>query len=303
MTTRDLVIVSVAAALSTALSFLRLFELPQGGSVTLDTLPIFYVAFWRGAGVGVSAGALSGLIQLLLRPFAVHPLQVLLDYPLAMGACGLAGFLRQTDSKRMLKIGLSVVGGLVLVVVAGLQWLELNRISRTNEVVLARSGDWQTVVRTRPDTTFGDVESEILSLRARSDGTVDTLGKITAHGESARQWLSQAVQTVRAEQMRWFGNTFMLLVALLGVALLARYLAVGAVGLGVLAGSAVKFGLHVVSGVVFFAAYAPVGESLWVYSAAYNATYIIPQTVFALVLLPPVLSRVRRADRISRSAE
>lgn len=293
MKTSTLVIMSVAAALSTALSFLRLFEMPQGGSVTLDVVPIFYVAFWRGAGVGLGAGALSGVIQLLLRPFVVHPVQVLLDYPVAMAACGLAGFFRNVASERVLKTGLAIIMGVALVVGAGLQWIELNRISATSEVVLSRTGDVRTVVSTRPDSTFGDVEGTMVTLRTRSDGRTDTLSVISAHGESARNWLGQATLMVLNEQVRWIGTTIVLLSALAGLGLLARYLAIGAVGLGVLVGSAAKFAFHVASGVVFFSAYAPLGENVWVYSAAYNAAYLIPQTALALLILPPLLKRVR----------
>lgn len=296
MNTRSLVILSVAAALSTALSFLRLFEMPQGGSVTLDMLPIFYVAFWRGPSMGIGAGALSGVIQLLLRPFVVHPVQVLLDYPLAMAACGLAGFFRRANGERMLRTGLAVAMGAALVIAAGFQWLELNRISRTDEITIARARDVRTVVRTRPDSTFGDVEGTILTVRTREGGRTDTLNVISVHGESARRWFEQAMVAVRTEQLRWIGATMVLFAVLGGMGLLARYVTVGAVGLGVLVGSAAKFLAHLVSGVVFFAAYAPPGESVWVYSAAYNAAYLIPQAMLALLLLPPLLKRLDAAS-------
>lgn len=300
MKTRDLAILSVAAALSTALSFVRLFEMPQGGSVTLDMVPIFYVAFWSGPWIGIGAGALSGVLQLLLRPFVVHPVQLLLDYPLAMAACGLAGLFRRGGGERMLGRGLSLVMGVAFIVAAGLQWLELRRISTSDEITLARAGELRTAVRTRPDSTFGDVEATMLTLRTREDGAIDTLSAISAHGESARRWSDQATLTVLREQVRWIGTTIALFAALGGVALLARYLTAGGVGLGVLVGSTVKFALHLASGAVFFAAYAPVGESAWVYSAAYNAAYLIPQTVLALLVLPPLLRRAGLEGTVSR---
>jgi hypothetical protein len=213
-----------------------------------------------------------------------------------MAACGLAGFFRNVASERVLKTGVAIVLGVALVVGAGLQWVELSRISARNEVVLSRIGDVRTVVTTRPDSAFGDIEGTMITVRTRSDGRSDTLSVISAHGESARTWLDQATLTVLTEQVRWIGSTIALLAALAGLALLARYLAIGAVGLGVLVGSAAQFALHVASGVVFFSAYAPFGESIWVYSAAYNAAYLIPQTALALVLLPPLLRRVDRGS-------
>lgn len=82
-------------ALATALSYIKVFSLPQGGSVTAGSMvPILWLALRRGPKVGLFAAAVYGLVQLAVEPFIVHPLQVLLDYPLAFGALGLAGFFR-----------------------------------------------------------------------------------------------------------------------------------------------------------------------------------------------------------------
>jgi thiamine transporter len=54
-------------------------------------LPLFVLALLRGPLVGVTAGALYGVVDLLLKPYFFHPVQVALDYPLAYAACGLAG--------------------------------------------------------------------------------------------------------------------------------------------------------------------------------------------------------------------
>ena len=81
----------VAAGLSLALSYLRLFEMPQGGSVSLEMVPLFiYAARW-GLGPGVAAGVASGLLQALLGGYVVHWAQGLLDYPVAFGVLGVAG--------------------------------------------------------------------------------------------------------------------------------------------------------------------------------------------------------------------
>src|SRR3712207_5011983 len=44
-----------------------------------------------------------------------------------------------------------------------------------------------------------------------------------------------------------------------------------------------RFLCHFVSGVVFFASYAPEGGNLYLYSAAYNAAYLVPSLIIALV--------------------
>jgi thiamine transporter len=84
-----------AVALSGALSLITVFTLPQGGSITLASMvPVLLFALRRGTKLGIVAGALLGFVVLVEMPFVVHPAQLLLDYPLAFGALGLAGLFR-----------------------------------------------------------------------------------------------------------------------------------------------------------------------------------------------------------------
>ena len=62
-----------------------------GGSISLAMLPLLVVAVRRGLWAGATAGALFGCVDYLMEPFFVHPVQVVLDYPVAFAACGLAG--------------------------------------------------------------------------------------------------------------------------------------------------------------------------------------------------------------------
>ncbi len=83
-------------ALSTILYFTRIYTFPQGGSVTLGSMiPLILLSLRRGAKVGIIAGIIYGLIILYLEPFIYNPFQLLLDYPLAFGALGLAGLFRK----------------------------------------------------------------------------------------------------------------------------------------------------------------------------------------------------------------
>jgi thiamine transporter len=54
-------------------------------------LPLFVLALLRGPLVGVAAGALYGVVDFMIKPYFFHPVQVVLDYPIAFAACGLAG--------------------------------------------------------------------------------------------------------------------------------------------------------------------------------------------------------------------
>jgi thiamine transporter len=88
--------ISIFVALATALSFIIVYTLPQGGAITAGSMvPILWLALRRGWKVGVVAGVLYGLIQLIILPYAYNPWQTLLDYPLAFGCLGLAGFFKK----------------------------------------------------------------------------------------------------------------------------------------------------------------------------------------------------------------
>jgi thiamine transporter len=80
----------VAAALSWVLSRLKIFRMPQGGSVSLELVPILYLAFQRGAYPGVLAGLAAGLLKLVTGAYVVHPAQAILDYLLAYMVLGFA---------------------------------------------------------------------------------------------------------------------------------------------------------------------------------------------------------------------
>ncbi len=91
--TRALSEIVVVIALSTVLSYIKIYHLPQGGSITAGSMvPLLWLSLRRGAKIGLFASIVYGIVQLLVEPFVYHPVQVLLDYPLAFGALGLAGF-------------------------------------------------------------------------------------------------------------------------------------------------------------------------------------------------------------------
>ena len=90
--TKTLVYGALCIALSFALSYVKLFSMPMGGSVTLcSMLPLMYYSYRFGVGRGLLAGLAYGLLQLLQKPEVVHWAQLLCDYPLAFAAIGLAG--------------------------------------------------------------------------------------------------------------------------------------------------------------------------------------------------------------------
>jgi len=165
--------IGVALALAAALSWIaQVFplRLPQDGSFGLEMLPILFVALRRGLLPGVVAGGLFGLLQLTGAagtPFIFHPLQAVLDYPLAFAGLGLAGLV--------------------------------------------------------------------------------PVGALRGAG---------------------------------GVARLATAVAVG---------SGARFACHFLSGLLFFAAYAPEWEAPWLYSITYNLLYLAPSAIVTALVLWPLL--------------
>jgi thiamine transporter len=90
-----IVLVALAAALGFLSHNLSVLKLPQGGSINLGMIPIFWLALRRGWKIGMFAGAVFGVVDMTFEPFIVHPIQFALDYPLAFAVLGLAGFFRK----------------------------------------------------------------------------------------------------------------------------------------------------------------------------------------------------------------
>jgi thiamine transporter len=161
---RTLAEIGLAIALAAVLGLLKPFTMPQGGSVSLEMLPLIFLAVRRGVAPALAAGALYGAVQLtgvVGAPFIYHPLQVALDYPLAFAAVAAAGF----------------------VVVRGF----------------------------------------------------------------------------------------------------------GSLALAVVVGTGARFVCHFLSGLIFFASYAPHWEAPWLYSITYNLIYLVPEAVISVVALWPLL--------------
>jgi thiamine transporter len=100
---------AVAIGLAAALGQFRIFTMPQGGSVSLEMLPVVIIAVRRGVVPGAVVGGLYGLLQLVLPgAFIYHPAQAALDYPLAFTALGVAGVIAVRGWKTL--VGAVAVG-------------------------------------------------------------------------------------------------------------------------------------------------------------------------------------------------
>lgn len=123
---------AIMVAVATALSYLKFFELPQGGSVCIGMLPIFlYCARW-GWRSGFLAAFAYGLLQLIFDgAYAWGPWSMLLDYVLAYAVLGAAGFFSR--AKGGIFIG-TVVGCVLRFIVHFISGVTIYRIYEPTEL-------------------------------------------------------------------------------------------------------------------------------------------------------------------------
>ena len=92
--TKTMVVSALLVGLSIVLTRITIYSLPQGGSVSLfGMLPIVICAYFFGTRRAVMCGMCVGMIDLIFKPYVIHPIQLLLDSPLAFGAIGFAGLI------------------------------------------------------------------------------------------------------------------------------------------------------------------------------------------------------------------
>lgn len=125
LTTRILSEAVVLVALAGALNFIKIYTLPQGGSITAGAMvPICWFALRRGLRWGIFAGVVFSFV-VMLNPvdlYVVHPVQLLLDYPIAFGALGLAGGFRKYP---LVGVGVAMLGRFISHFVSGVVFFSM----------------------------------------------------------------------------------------------------------------------------------------------------------------------------------
>ena len=115
--TRSIVYGAISIALSFALSYAKLFKLPQGGSVTFASLlPLMIYCCMFGTRRGLIVCTIYGVLQALQDPYIIHPMQFLLDYPLAFGLIGVSGIFMEKGVFKDKKVVAFLLGGVIAVV-------------------------------------------------------------------------------------------------------------------------------------------------------------------------------------------
>ena len=117
--TRRLTEITVAVAMAVVCSFLRVWEMPQGGSVALTMVPILFIAVKRGPLAGFITGGIYGLLSLMIAGVIYHPMSILLDYILAFGLLGLAGFFKKNLTGIIIGCSVGVFGRFLSSLISG----------------------------------------------------------------------------------------------------------------------------------------------------------------------------------------
>lgn len=119
--TKAVTLSALLVALATGLGMLKLFEMPYGGTVTVfSMLPIVLCGYFLGTRRGVMAGMCVGLLNLIFGPYIIHPIQLLVDYPFAFGALGLAGICRNQKNGLAKGYLVGLIGRYVCAVISGI---------------------------------------------------------------------------------------------------------------------------------------------------------------------------------------
>ena len=113
---------SLLLAIALIATEMRLFRMPQGGSVTMfRMLWLAIPGYYFGVRAGFLTGSAYGIARLITATYVVHPAQFLLDYFLAFAVFGVSGFFKGkkyglemgVTLGAMLRILVSTVSGVI----------------------------------------------------------------------------------------------------------------------------------------------------------------------------------------------
>lgn len=120
LTTKQLAFCAMSIALGTLLSEIKIIDFPWGGSATLlSMLVICLPGYFFGLGAGLMTGVAYGILQLLVDPYVLFPLQLVVDYLLAFGALGLSGLFAGAKKGLLKGYLIGILGRYVFAVLSG----------------------------------------------------------------------------------------------------------------------------------------------------------------------------------------
>lgn len=97
--TETAVLVALAVVFELIARFIPVFQMPQGGSVSLTMLPIIIIGLRRGVNYGIMGGVAFGIINFMLDGFVIHIGSIFFDYLFAFSVLGLSGLFKKSARK------------------------------------------------------------------------------------------------------------------------------------------------------------------------------------------------------------
>ena len=120
LTAKQLAFCAMALALGTILSNIKLLEMPTGGSITLlSMLVICLPGFLYGPAAGFLTCTAYGVLQLVIDPYVLYPMQLVVDYILAFGSMGVSGFFSKSKNGLIKGYLAAVTARFVFAVISG----------------------------------------------------------------------------------------------------------------------------------------------------------------------------------------
>ena len=118
---RNLVETALLIAIAFALGRVKLFTMPNGGSVTpAAMLPLIIIGLRRGPKWGFLGCIVYGILDFMLDGgFALNLWSILLDYLLAYGALGVSGFFKGKKNGVWIAMPVAVAARFVFVFLSG----------------------------------------------------------------------------------------------------------------------------------------------------------------------------------------
>lgn len=130
MPAKKLVFCAMCIALAAVTCMIKIFEFTFGGSVTLCSMLFAMLPGWiYGARTGFLCGLIYGILQFVLGPYVMTPVQVLFDYVFAFTIMGVSGFFCRRKNGLVLGYIAAAFGRWVMATIAGLIWVSLGSLA------------------------------------------------------------------------------------------------------------------------------------------------------------------------------
>ena len=126
MTAKQLTTCALCISLAFVASYIKIYEMPFGGTVTLCSMLFIVLAgYWYGLGTGLCVGFVYGILQFIQEPYVLSFFQVCCDYLLAFMALGLAGLFKNKRNGLLLGFVIGAAGrGLFHTLGGYLYWMD-----------------------------------------------------------------------------------------------------------------------------------------------------------------------------------